>query len=90
MVSLAMLAPYTSAKWALISPVVRPLAVSESTIRSTPSRRRFPFGTITGSNVPALSLGTSMLTGPTSVRTVLARVPLREFPEWWPAGSCGS
>ena len=77
-----MLAPYTSAKWALLSPVVRPRAVNDNTIRSTPSRRRFPFGTITGSNVPARSRGTATWTGPTSVRTVLARVPLRELPEW--------
>jgi hypothetical protein len=33
-------APYTSAKWAQISPVVKPLADKEITMSSTPDRRR--------------------------------------------------
>jgi hypothetical protein len=32
--------------------------------------------------------GTSISTGPISVSTVLARVPLREFPPVRPDGSC--
>ncbi len=32
--------PYTSARWAEISPVVSPLANNDNTIASTPSKRR--------------------------------------------------
>ena len=45
-------------------------------------------GISSGSKVPARSRGTASGTGPTPVCTVLAIVPLREFPEWGPAGSC--
>ena len=48
---------------------------------------------ICGSKVPARSRGTSIPTGPLlSVRTVLARLPLRTFPLPWPrlAGLCFS
>jgi len=80
-VSLPMLAPYTSAKCAQISPVVNPLAYNEIAIASTSLRRRCLFLTMTGANVPARSRGTSMVTSPAaSVRTVLGRVPLRMFP----------
>ncbi len=81
MVSLDTRAPYTSSRWAQISPCVSPLADSDSTIWSTPDSRRLRLGTITGSKVPARSRGTSNSTGPISVITVLDRVPLREFPE---------
>ena len=86
-VSLETLAPYTSAKCALISPVVKPRAYSEIATASTSESRRWRFATITGSNVPARSRGTSMLTAPAaSVTTVLALVPLRTFPDP-PAGA---
>jgi hypothetical protein len=79
-VSLDTLAPNTSAKWASISPVVRPFALSDSTISSTPVNRLFSFFTICGSNVEPVSCGTSISTDPISVSTVFVRVPLREFP----------
>jgi hypothetical protein len=71
---------YTSARWASTSPVVRPLAVSEITIESTPSSRRWPLRTVNGSNVPSRSRGTSISTGPISVITVFERVPFRLLP----------
>jgi hypothetical protein len=80
--------PYTSARCAWTSPVVSPFAVSEITISSTPPRRRCRLRTNCGSNVPARSRGTSISTGPTSVITVLARVPLRELSPLRPAESC--
>lgn len=46
MVSLDTVTPYTSAKWAAISPVVNPRAVSDNTISSTPVSRRCRFFTI--------------------------------------------
>ena len=65
-------------KWALISPVVNPLAYNDKTISSTPVNRRCRFLTITGSKVPSRSRGTSIATCPVaSVNTVLGRVPLR-------------
>ncbi len=80
-VSLEMLAAYTSWKSALICPVLRPLANRLIATASTSERRRWRFLTMTGSNVPALSLGTAILTSPAaSVSTVLGRVPLRMFP----------
>lgn len=81
-------APWTSARWAWTSPVVRPFAASEITISSTPDRRFCRFSTILGSKEPPRSRGTAVFTGPTSVSTVLARVPLRELPPFFPAGSC--
>ena len=51
-----------SAHFAEISPVVRPLAYSDSTISSTPLSRRCRFFTICGTNVPARSRGTSIST----------------------------
>jgi hypothetical protein len=44
-----------------------------------PSRRRFRFGTMTGSKEPSRSLGTSISTGPISVSTIFDRVALRMF-----------
>ena len=80
-VSLLTDAPYTSAKWALISPVVNPLAYNEIATASTSDSRRCRFLTTTGSNVPARSRGTCTGTSPAaSVSTVLDRVPLRMFP----------
>lgn len=70
------------------SPVVSPLAVSEITISSTPDSRRCRFFTSCGSNDPSRSRGTSMSTGPTSVNTFFALVPLRELALFRPAGSC--
>ena len=70
-VSLLIDAPYTSAKWALISPVVSPFANNEIATASTSLSRRCRFLTMTGSNVPARSRGTSMVTSPAAtVRTV--------------------
>ena len=89
-VSLETLAPNTSAKWAAISPVVSPFALSDNTISSTPVSRRCRFFTICGSNVDPVSRGTSISTGPISVSTVLVRVPLREFPLPRPDTSCFS
>ena len=88
-VSLDTDAPYTSAKCALISPVVKPRAYSESTTASTSFRRRWRFLTITGSNVPSRSRGTSISTWPAlSVSTVLVRVPLRELARLRPCTAC--
>ena len=55
---------------------------------STPDSRRCRLRTIRGSNVEARSRGTSTSPGPTSVSTVLVRLPLQEFPA--PVRSCGS
>ena len=53
-----------------------------------PETRPDRLGTSSGSNVPARSRGTSRRTGPIPVCTFLLIVPLREFPELRPAGSC--
>ena len=88
-VSLDTDAPYTSAKWAEISPVVSPLAYSDNTTASTSDNRRCRFATITGSKLPSRSRGTSMSTSPAaSVSTVLDRFPLRELPRFRPTSSC--
>ena len=79
-------APYTSAKWAAISPVVRPFAASEITSSSTPASRRCRLATIFGSNEPSRSRGTSICTSPTSVNSVFERLPLRELPLSRPSG----
>ena len=74
-----------------MSPVVKPFAYNDNTISWTPVSRRCRFFTICGSNVPARSRGTSSSTCPVdSVRTVMARVPFRMFPDSRPAGSCFS
>jgi hypothetical protein len=59
---------------------VSPLAVSDNTISSMPLSRRWCFLTICGTKLLLVSRGTSISTGPISVNTVLARVPLRESP----------
>ncbi len=79
MVSFETLAPYTSARWALTSPVVIPFAVNDSTIWSTPFNRRWRFFTITGSKLPSRSRGTLTSTGPIFVVTVFDLAPLRSF-----------
>jgi hypothetical protein len=56
------------------------LAVSDNTISSMPLSRRWRFLTICGTKLLLVSRGTSISTGPISVNTVLARVPLRESP----------
>jgi hypothetical protein len=76
-VDLEISAPYTSARCAEISPCVSPFADSDSTISSTPPRRRCRFLTSCGSNDPARSRGTAISTGPDSVITILDRCPLR-------------
>jgi hypothetical protein len=86
-VSFETLAPYTSAKCAEISPWVSPLADSDNTSGSIPSRRRWPVRTITGSKLASRSRGTSISIGPTSVMTVLARFPLRELPRSRPSSA---
>jgi hypothetical protein len=84
-------APKISAKCALLLPVVRPLAWSDSTTSSTPLSRRCRFFTICRSNVPCPSRGTLISTGPEcSVSTVFDRVPLRMLPVLAPTGSCFS
>ncbi len=90
MVCLETWAPYTSARCAEISPCVRPLADSDKTISSTPDSRRCRLRTSWGSKVPATSRGIRTSTGPTSVTTVLVRLPLRLLPLFFPAGSCRS
>jgi hypothetical protein len=87
-VSREIVVAYTSARWASTSPVVSPLAVSEMTIESTPPRRRCPFRTVCGSKLLSRSRGTSISTGPISVSTVLALVPLRELPWLRPSAAC--
>ena len=60
--------------------MVSPLAYRDSTTSSTSFSRRCRFLTMTGSNEPSRSRGTSMVTGPTpSVVTVLTVVLLRVF-----------
>ncbi len=88
MVCLDTLAPYTSARCAQISPCVNPLADNEITRSSSPVSRRCRFLTSCGSKLPSRSRGTSMDTGPASVKTVLPRLPFRELPPSRPAGSC--
>lgn len=56
--------------------------------RPRPKKKPGPFLTIFGSKEPSRSRGTVISTGPTSVRTVLERVPLRELPPSLTAGSC--
>ncbi len=68
--------------------MVRPFAASEITISSTPVKRFCRFLTILGSKEPSRSRGTAISTGPTSVSTVLERLPLRQLPPSLPAGSC--
>src|SRR5216683_2848588 len=52
-----------------------------------PEIRPDRLGTSSGSKLPVRSRGTSSGTGPIPVCTCLLIVPLRELPEWWPAGS---
>lgn len=60
--------------------MVSPLAYRDGATSSTSFSRRCRFLTMTGSNEPSRSRGTSMVTGPTpSVVTVLTVVPLRVF-----------
>ena len=63
-----------------MSPVVIPFAYNEITLAFSPSSRRWPFGTVTGSNVALRSRGTSMVTLPISVDTVFGYDPLRLLP----------
>ncbi|MDH6279924.1 hypothetical protein M2284_003664 [Rhodococcus sp. LBL1] len=90
MVSFDTDAPYTSSKWAAISPVVRPFADNDKTISSTPVNRSCRLRTICGSNDESVSRGTWTCTGPISVSTVFARRPLREFPLPRPSTWCFS
>jgi len=57
---------------------------------SRPPSLRSPVGTSREVNEPLRSLGRSNPTGPTSVSIRFGTVPLREFPEPRPAGSCFS
>ncbi|CFS38273.1 Uncharacterised protein [Mycobacterium tuberculosis] len=69
--------------------MVRPLAYSDNTTRSTSVTRRLRLPTITGSKVPLRSRGTAISTCPhASVITFLLRDPLREFPLPRPAAAC--
>jgi hypothetical protein len=58
------------------------------TISSTRGRRFCRFLTIFGSKEPSRSRRTVISTGPTSVSTVLERLPLQELPRFLPAASC--
>lgn len=53
-----------------------------------PVSRFCRLATIFGSKLPSRSRGTSISTEPTSVSTVLERVPLRELPPLRPRASC--
>jgi hypothetical protein len=64
-----------------MSRTVIPFANSEMTMSDRPPTRRAPFGTITGSNEPLRSRGTSTGTGPISVVSVFPENPFREFPD---------
>lgn len=68
-------------------PCVSPSADNDRTKSSTPLSRRCHFRTICGSNMPAAFRGTRTCTGPTSVSTILVRLPLHVFPLPRPA-SC--
>jgi hypothetical protein len=80
-------APYTSARCAWISPVVRPLAYSDKIAVPDPPTRRTCLGTTSGSKLLARSRGTAIRTGPAPVCTVFALCPFREFGDPRPAGS---
>lgn len=79
---------YTSIRCASTSPVVRPSAVSEMTIESTPSRRRWFLRTVLGSKLPSRTRGISRSMGPTSVITYFVRDPLRLLPWFRPSAAC--
>jgi len=65
-----------------MSRTLMPCAYKLMTMSSRPpATRPARLGTSSGSKVPARSRGTASGTGPTPVCTVLAMVPLREFPE---------
>ena len=65
-----------------MSRTVMPCAYKQMIMSSRPpATRPSRLGISSGSNVPARSRGTARPTGPTPVWTVLAMVPLREFPE---------
>ena len=68
---------YISARKPWISRTVMPRAYIATIFSSKPVKRRSCLGMICGSKLPARSRGTSMRTGPSSVRTVLPVVPLR-------------
>jgi hypothetical protein len=82
-------APYTSARRAESSPVVRPFAESARTMSSTRERRRWHLVTIFGSK-PRPVAGHIDRDRPDVGQTVFERRPLRELPEWYPAGSWAS
>ena len=62
-----------------MSRIVIPPAYKLMIIPSIPSRRRWPFATSIGVNVPCRSRGTASSISPISVATVLLLVPLREL-----------
>jgi len=65
-----------------MSPVVNPRPYNDNTISSMLDNRRCRLATITGSNEPSRSRGTSTATSPESVNTVFGRFPLRELPRF--------
>lgn len=73
-------------------PVSEALGRRQSTVSSTPIRRRCPLRPIFGSKVAPQSRGMSISMGSTSVVTVSDRCPLRTFPpsplacSWWSHG----
>jgi hypothetical protein len=63
------------------------LAYNAITMSSNSVNRRVPFGTVTGSNVPARSRGTDTSAVPAAVCTVLPVEPLRELPDLRPSAA---
>ena len=64
--------PYCSARKPWISRTVMPRAYMATILSSKPVKRRSCLGMSSGSKLPSRSRGTSMRSGPSSVRTVLA------------------
>lgn len=86
--SLDTCAPFTSARCALISPCVSPLAESDSTMSSTPDKRRCRLPTGCGVNYrPGPAAPPARPARPRSAPSWPA-CRLREFPPLRSAGSC--
>ena len=75
---------YCSARKPWISRTVMPRAYMATILSSNPVNRRSCLGMSSGSKLPSRSRGTSIRSGPSSVRTVLPVLPLR-----WLSASAG-
>src|SRR5215211_8288018 len=71
--------PIVETRWYWMSRSVIPPAYRLMIISSRPPSRREPLGSSCGVKVPLRSRGIASSTSPTSLETVLAVVPLREF-----------